>query len=54
MQRIKAEHGQQYGDYKAEQSDNGCTGCIAEWNPELCNELPLCSSDRTSVIFREV
>ena len=52
MKRLKAETGQKYGEYKAVQSDFGCTGCIAECKPELCNELPLCSSDKNSVIFK--
>jgi hypothetical protein len=41
-------------EYIALDTLSGCTVCIAECKPELCNELPLCSSDRTSVIFREV
>lgn len=40
--------------YEKRVSKNGCTGCIAERDAELCCDLPLCSTvnnNGVSVIF---
>ena len=52
MQRLKAKPNQKYGKYTAIKTENRCEGCVAEHDPALCNDMPICSSDSESVIFK--
>jgi len=41
-------------DVIAIETKERCRGCVAAFLPDRCSEMPLCTSDNNSVIFKAV